>query len=276
MCEKRRPRQKKDRPKERPKSREETPNKGTQPQGLHERQYCTAKAFSTPLQRGFLCCAVFDNTMSDDQARMWEISENLHRAELTALEHDEQVAEWARLAEKQMAQVAPRGPVGHRPEGGIRKASRELGIERTEVRRAVKVDSLTPPSRQREKRGRTIKPGCARSAKTLLPADVFCRYPGRHMVGIEQGTRDRFDLPAVFLKDSETLLRGVRSLTGCFLDIVERLAIHETRDSPAAVQHGESDLEEMIRGGRTHGRKRHSVTLSVTRNRRASPIWCRL
>jgi hypothetical protein len=30
-------------------------------------------------------------------ARMWEISENLHRAELTKLERSEQIAEWRAL-----------------------------------------------------------------------------------------------------------------------------------------------------------------------------------
>ena len=31
-------------------------------------------------------------TMTNDEARLWEISENLHRAELTKIERDEQVA----------------------------------------------------------------------------------------------------------------------------------------------------------------------------------------
>jgi hypothetical protein len=35
-----------------------------------------------------------------DQRRMWEISENLHRAELKALERDEQIAEWIELVER--------------------------------------------------------------------------------------------------------------------------------------------------------------------------------
>jgi hypothetical protein len=37
---------------------------------------------------------------------MWEISENLHQAELTVLERSQNVAEWVRLADK-VAQVAP-------------------------------------------------------------------------------------------------------------------------------------------------------------------------
>jgi hypothetical protein len=73
--------------------------------------------------------------------RMWEISENLHRAELTKLEHDEQVAEWVRISDK--LSETRRG----RPESGVSKASRELGLERMDASRAAKVDSLTPEAK---------------------------------------------------------------------------------------------------------------------------------
>jgi ParB-like nuclease domain len=59
-------------------------------------------------------------------ARMWEISENLHRAELTPFEHDEQVAEWVRLTQAEQAisgqnvQKKGRG----RRKGGISEAAR--------------------------------------------------------------------------------------------------------------------------------------------------------
>src|SRR5271157_973535 len=43
-----------------------------------------------------VCVADFD----DVEARMWTISENLHRAELMGLLRSEQVAEYARLAEQ--------------------------------------------------------------------------------------------------------------------------------------------------------------------------------
>jgi ParB family chromosome partitioning protein len=79
----------------------------------------------------------------DDHARMWEIAENLHRAELTALERAEHVAEWVSLTDRLSAQIGPKGKVGHRPESGINKASRELGIERKVAQRAVKVASLS-------------------------------------------------------------------------------------------------------------------------------------
>ena len=79
---------------------------------------------------------------SEDLARMWEIAENLHRAELTVLERDEQIAEWVRLSETVSAQLEPK-PQGGRPEGGTRAAARELGIEKEDARRATKVAGLT-------------------------------------------------------------------------------------------------------------------------------------
>ncbi len=88
---------------------------------------------------------------------MWEISENLHRAELTALERDEHVAEWIKLAERkteglsaQLAQKVDRlGRKGaHRPEGGLSAASRELGIDRDDARRATKVAGLSDKAKQ--------------------------------------------------------------------------------------------------------------------------------
>ena len=66
---------------------------------------------------------------------------NLARAELTALERDEHVAEWIRLAEKKAgekpAQVAQVSKGGRGNEGGLSKAARDLGIDRDEGRRAV-------------------------------------------------------------------------------------------------------------------------------------------
>jgi ParB family chromosome partitioning protein len=42
----------------------------------------------------------------DIEARLWSISENLHRNELNALQRAEQVSEWVRLTEEKAAQVA--------------------------------------------------------------------------------------------------------------------------------------------------------------------------
>jgi hypothetical protein len=81
-------------------------------------------------------------SMNNDEARLWEIAENLHRSELTKLERDEQIAEWIKITERLSVQSAPKG-LGHRPEGGISKAARDLDIEETDAKRAVKVASLS-------------------------------------------------------------------------------------------------------------------------------------
>lgn len=80
--------------------------------------------------------------MTNDDARLWEIAENLHRAELTKLERDDNIAEWIKITEKLSSQVATKG-LGHRPEGGINAAARELGVDKDDAHRAVRVASLS-------------------------------------------------------------------------------------------------------------------------------------
>lgn len=117
------------------------------------------------------------------KAQMWEISENLHRAELTALERSEQIARWLELSAAKVlsreepepqavSQLATRDsegqpdaadklfqpetvllqpatkPKGGRPESGNRAAARELGIESTDAHRATKVASLTDEAKK--------------------------------------------------------------------------------------------------------------------------------
>lgn len=70
-------------------------------------------------------------------------------------ERDEHIAEWIRLAEKNdkevLGQVDPK-PKGGRPEGGIRKAARELNIERKDAERATKVAALSDEAKQAARR----------------------------------------------------------------------------------------------------------------------------
>jgi ParB family chromosome partitioning protein len=92
-------------------------------------------------------------SMTKLEARMCEIAENLHRAELTVQERAEQIAEWIELAkEKREAEKVSRQraakPQGGRPEGGTRQAARELGLEEREARRAVQIASITSEAKK--------------------------------------------------------------------------------------------------------------------------------
>lgn len=80
--------------------------------------------------------------MTNDEARLWEIAENLHRSDLSKLERDEQVSEWIKITERVSRQIDAK-PHGGRPEGGTRAAARELGIDEADARRAVQVASLS-------------------------------------------------------------------------------------------------------------------------------------
>ncbi len=84
--------------------------------------------------------------MTNDEARLWEIAENLHRSELTKLERDEQVAEWIKITERISFQSETKS--AGRPEGGVRAAARELGIDNADAHRAVKVASLSESAKE--------------------------------------------------------------------------------------------------------------------------------
>jgi len=89
------------------------------------------------------------------EARLWEIAENLYRAELTALEEAEHLAEWIRVMERKVVsrqKVAK--PKGGRPEGAITKAARELPLKgktrqarRKAIERKLKIASITQEAR---------------------------------------------------------------------------------------------------------------------------------
>jgi len=98
----------------------------------------------------------FFSEMSERDARLWEISENLHRAELTAGERADQIAEWIRittddLQSRQVDAIESRRADGrgHRPEGGAAAAARSLpGVTERGAQRAVRIASIAPEARE--------------------------------------------------------------------------------------------------------------------------------
>jgi len=102
---------------------------------------------------------------SEIDARLAEIAENLHRAELTALERSEQIAEWVRLTEAQFSRPSDAKIGRGRPEGGVRAASRKLGIAEATARRSIDVASLSD-----EAKAEAIATGADRKATVLREA----------------------------------------------------------------------------------------------------------
>jgi ParB-like nuclease domain len=83
------------------------------------------------------------------ETRMWQIVENLYRAELTALERAELTDELRQLVQQQKGgQVAP--PGGHQPQDkGIKKTAKILGLKREEIRRSLVIAGISPRAKDR-------------------------------------------------------------------------------------------------------------------------------
>jgi ParB-like chromosome segregation protein Spo0J len=153
----------------------------------------------------YVDCVVFDG--DETEARLWEISENLHRAELTELEWSEHVAEWKRLAEQKEAEgfseqnvqkIAKDGTARGRPEGGTAKAARTLPIpgptedaRRKQVERAVKIAGIAPEAKEA-----AAAAGLANSQTALL---AVAQAEPEHQVGaVEQiAARKAYPVPDV-------------------------------------------------------------------------------
>jgi ParB-like chromosome segregation protein Spo0J len=93
---------------------------------------------------------VMEGTKAD--ARMWQLMENLYRADLTALQRAEHVTELVQgiLQGVEGVQVAP--PGGAQPhDRGIKKAAKALGFTRDEVRRSLKIDGISEAAKTKAK-----------------------------------------------------------------------------------------------------------------------------
>jgi ParB-like chromosome segregation protein Spo0J len=98
-------------------------------------------------------CFVLEETAANgaDVAVMAEISENLHRKELSEIERAELVAKWAEISARPapgvLRQVDAKPPTGGRPRGGVRQVARDLGLSEPDVRRSVKIAALSPEAK---------------------------------------------------------------------------------------------------------------------------------
>ena len=87
-------------------------------------------------------------TGNEIDRELQEIAENLHRSELTVLERDTLIGRWAELTAVKASQVET--PLGGRQpsEKGVRKVANDLGLDKSDVQRAVKVASISPEAKR--------------------------------------------------------------------------------------------------------------------------------
>ncbi len=64
------------------------------------------------------------------------------------MERDKLVAEWERLTGKEVSRQLDAKPQGGRPKSGASEAARQLGLDKVDVHRAIKVASLSPEAQQ--------------------------------------------------------------------------------------------------------------------------------
>jgi len=86
-------------------------------------------------------------SMNNDEARLWEIAENLHRAELSNIERAESIEEWRQITERVSNRLTPHG--GKQPsEAGYRKTAEALGISHETVRNSEKIAKIDPDAKR--------------------------------------------------------------------------------------------------------------------------------
>jgi ParB/RepB/Spo0J family partition protein len=93
---------------------------------------------------------VMEGTATD--ARRWQLMENLYRGDLTALQRAEHVAELVQgvLKDAKEVQLAP--PGGQQPrDRGIKKAVKELGFTRDEIRRSLDIAGISEEAKTKAK-----------------------------------------------------------------------------------------------------------------------------
>lgn len=123
-------------------------------------------------------------------ARLWEISENLDRAELTASERAELLAKWVELCGEENSGISsenrtifPERGRGQ-PKSGINDAARQLGIGRDKMHRAVKIATKLTPGAKAE----AVKLGLDDNESALVEA---AKRPENQQVSYLQGRKSK-------------------------------------------------------------------------------------
>lgn len=116
-------------------------------------------------------------------SEMWEISENLHRCELSKLDRSENIDRWRDLSAAKVVQLAPPSGGAQPAERGLRKTAQELGIAREEVRQAEKIASIAPEAKQAARDA-----GLDDNATALLKA---AKAPPQEQVAVIREIADR-------------------------------------------------------------------------------------
>jgi ParB/RepB/Spo0J family partition protein len=139
--------------------------------------------------------------MADDDrhALMAEIAENLHRAELTALERAEHIAHWLRLkwgVRQPPGEKSPevKGKGRGRPHGGRSAAAREIGISEPDARRSEKIAAL-PDEVKAEAKVLGLDDNQAALLKATVAPDPITALRG-HVASPERGSGEELHPPA--------------------------------------------------------------------------------
>jgi hypothetical protein len=87
-------------------------------------------------------------TCTDAEALRMEARENLDRRTLNADQRMHGIAAILQSKlEEQSVPLGPKGPTGHRAEGGLSKAARDEGISETAAKRAMRIVDITPEAK---------------------------------------------------------------------------------------------------------------------------------
>jgi len=86
-------------------------------------------------------------TTTNDDARLWEIAENLHRADLSNIEKAEAIEEWRKITAGKVVNGSPPSGGKQPSEVGARKTAKALGVDHATVLNARKIAHIEPAAK---------------------------------------------------------------------------------------------------------------------------------